>query len=100
MGSHSGHSTRSGIDGHGSYDGGSSRMKVATAFATISIASTDATTITHPNPTQASIKQESQMVGGLPVHGPWGLTRCMDEACSGCCACLLVCFLVASPLLS
>ena len=52
MGSHSGHSSRSGIDGHGSYDGGSSRVKVATTFATSSIASTDATAIIHPNPTQ------------------------------------------------
>ena len=40
VGSHSGHSSRSGIDGHGSYDGGSSRMKVAATFATILIAST------------------------------------------------------------
>ena len=40
VGSHSGHSSRSGIDGHGSYDGGRSRMKVAATFATILIAST------------------------------------------------------------
>ena len=52
MGSHSGHSSRNGIDGHGSYDGGSNCVKVATTFATISIDSTDATTIIHPKATQ------------------------------------------------
>ena len=68
VGSHSGHSSRSGIDGHGSYDGGSSRMKVATTFATISIASTDATTITHPNPTQPN-KATTTTTAGINKAG-------------------------------
>ena len=78
VGSHSGHSSRSGIDGHGSYDGGRSRMKVAATFATILIASTK--------------KQKSQMVARLQVYRQWGLTGCMDKGLLWL-LCLLACVL-------
>ena len=68
VGRHSGHTSRSGIDGHGSYDGGRSRMEVAATFATILNASTNATTIAHPNSTQLN-KATTTTIAGINKTG-------------------------------